>query len=117
MLGRAHFVAAAGWVGALSALTLMVLPMPCVWARARPGAVPDHARCFQLNVNMVQRWWGFDSVRALHMFDRKTTGLVAGYFAFANTVYSLVCNGVLTVVLARVCNAPLRGAPAHAHSD
>ena len=114
VLARAHFAAAAGWVGMLSALTLMILPMPCVWA-GMPGNETGRLRCFQLNVNMVQQWWGFDSVRALHMFDRKTTGLVGGYFVFANFVYSLLCNGVLTIALARASNAPLRGA-AHAHS-
>ena len=42
---------------------------------------------------MVQQWWGLNSFKALHMFDRRDTGYVGTYFLFANVVYSLVCNG------------------------
>lgn len=89
------------WVLCLSALTLCVMPQPCI---------PVKGQCLVSNVNMVRSWWGVESLKFLHLFDYQdghTTFFMSwgfnnfGYFtlnsmlwSFGKVIYSTLFKNV-----------------------
>mmetsp|Transcript_21034 Transcript_21034/g.43873 ORF Transcript_21034/g.43873 Transcript_21034/m.43873 type:complete len:173 (-) Transcript_21034:434-952(-) len=80
-----HLFISSALVGALSMLTIFMLPKRCI-------PYGGQGMCQKLNVNMVDYWWGQDDNWYLHLFDADQGNPIASFWVFANFNYAALTS-------------------------